>query len=235
MTTKKNEVAVTMGSSEVAVYSETDLKSWGGNEGSAKDIVIPALILCQQMSDFVAVENIAKMGDYVDSVSHKNFGPVLKDLVPFYMQKSWQVEKTNAKGKYEYVRTEPMDINNENLPYEFEEGGAKMRRLYTYRFFVMVPGEILPYTLKLKSSSRNAGKELFTEMYVKNMMGKPQLPPAGRTFTLASKTEKNDDGTFAVSTIKMGERTPHERVMEAFEWLKSVRSDNAVVVDDKDF
>ena len=123
----------------------------------------------------------------------------------------------------------------ENLPYEFEEGGAKMRRLYTYRFFVLVPGEILPYTLKLKSSSRNAGKELFTEMYVKNMMGKPQLPPAGRTFTLASKTEKNDDGTFAVSTIKMGDRTPHERVMEAFEWLKSVRSDNVVVVDDKDF
>lgn len=235
MSKKETTELATTQSTEVAVYSETDLQAWGANELSSKDIVIPALILCQQMSDFVTKEKVAKQGDYVDSISLENFGPVLKDVVPFHMEKTWTVQLWNAKkSKYEYSHTEKMTPETEGLPYEFETSEGKFRRLYTYRFYVLVPGKLLPYTIKFKSSSREAGKNLATEMFVKNLMKK--LPPPAYKIDIVSKEESNDDGVFAVSTVRVGERSTHEQVMDAFNWLKSIRTNDAVVVDDsKDF
>jgi hypothetical protein len=229
------EVAKANTTTELAVYNEADLQAWGSNELSSKDIIIPALILCQQMSDFVTKEKIAKQGDYVDSVTHENFGNVLKDLIPFQMEKSWTIQLWNAKkSKYEYAYTEKMTPETENLPYEFETAEGKFRRVYTYRFYVLMPGKLLPYTIKFKSSSREAGKNLATEMFVKNLMKK--LPPPAYKIDIVSKEESNDDGVYAVSTIRMGERSTHEQVMDAFNWMKTLQSNKSVVVDDsKDF
>lgn len=226
--TKKNEVAVTM-SNEVAAYSEEDMQAWGTSEVSSKDIVIPSLILLQALSPQVN-EGKGKAGDFIDSVTGENLGTELKDLVPFHMEKTWTVEKFNGK-KWEWSHTEKMTLDNENSPYEFEVGNDQYRRKYTYRFFVLVEGNVLPYSIKMKGASKKTGSNLSTEMFVKNAM--KRLPPAAHLVTLKSELEKNADGdSYYVIKLVMGGKTNGDKVMEALNWFKTIRKSDAVVVDD---
>lgn len=224
----KNEVAKTT-TTEAAVFSEQDLADWGGNELSSKDIIIPSLLLLQSNSEFVK-QNKGKGGDFFDSVSETNFGNELKDLVPFHMEKTWTVEKFNGK-KWEWDHTEKMTPENENSPYEFEVGNDKFRNKYTYRFYVLINGEVMPFAVKMKGASKKTGSNLSTEMYVKNAMNR--LPPAAMMINLRSELEKNKDGD-SYFTIKMSvsTKTPYEKVMEALNWFKTIRDDKSVVVVD---
>src|SRR5690606_1224299 len=140
----KNEVAKTT-STEVAMYSEEDLASWGGNELSSKDIVIPSIILLQSNSEFVKLGK-GQGGDFFDTVSETNFGKELKNIVPFHMEKTWTVEKFNGK-KWEWDHTEKMTPDNENSPYEFKVGSDTFRNKYTYRFYVLINDFVLPFSI----------------------------------------------------------------------------------------
>lgn len=226
----KNEVAKAT-KTEAAVYSEADMAAWGGNELTSKDIIIPSLLLLQSNSEFVKLGK-GKGGDFFDSVSEINYGPELKGVVPFHMEKTWTVEKFNGK-KYEWDHTEKMTPENENSPYEFDVGNDKFRNKYTYRFYVLVEGSILPYSLKLKGASKKTGSNLSTEMYVKNAMKK--LPPAANLITLSSALEKNKEGdSYFVAKMLVADKTPYEKVMEALNWFKTIRDDKSVVVVDDD-
>jgi hypothetical protein len=236
---KKSEAELSMTvagqtSTELAVYSDQDLAAWGGNELSSKDIVIPSLLLLQSNSEFVKV-NKGKGGEFFDSVSEESLGSKLV-VVPFHMEKTWTVEKYNGK-KWEWDHTEKMTPENENAPYEFEVGADKFRNKYTYRFYVLVDGHVLPFSLKLKGASKKTGGNISTEMYVKNAM--KQLPPAAFQFELTSELEKNDEGdSYFVVKAKVGPRTPYEKVMDALNWFKTLRDDKRTVVvadDNKDF
>lgn len=218
----------------VAVYDEAHLTDWGGSEITSKDIIIPSIILLQANSPQIP-EGKGKAGEYIDSVSGENFGNELKSLVPFHMEKTWTIEKFNGK-KYEWVRTEKMTLDNENDPYEFETHEGKFRRKYTYRFFVMLDGHVLPFSIKFKGASKKYGSNLSTEMFVKNKM--KNIPPAALLVSVKAELEKNKDGdTYYVSKTYMGDKTPYEKVMEALNWFKTIRqSDNVVVAGEgKDF
>jgi hypothetical protein len=221
MTKNKNELTTTT-STEVAAYTEADMAEWGGSELSSN-------------SELVKTNPKLRGGEYVHSVTGESFGSEVKDVVPFHMEKSFTVEKLNAKGKWEWDHTEKMTIDNENSPYEFQTPEGQFRRKYTYRFYVMVEGHILPFSVKFKGASKKTGSNLATEMFVKNKM--KGLPPAAYSFTLTSKLEKNDDGdSYFTAQIVQSGRTPYEKVMEALNWFKTIRQSDQVVVDeDKEF
>ena len=226
----KNEVAKAT-TTETAVYKESELAEWGGNELTSKDIIIPSLLLLQAGSEFVK-QGKGKGGDFFDSVSEINYGSELKGVVPFHMEKTWTVEKFTGK-KWEWDHTEKMTPDNENAKYEFEVGGDKYRNKYTYRFYILVEGSILPYSFKLKGASKKTGSNLSTEMYVKNAMKK--LPPAAYQVNFTSSLEKNADGdSYFVAKMSVSDKTPYEKVMEALNWFKTIRDDNRVVVVDED-
>lgn len=202
-------------------FIEGDLSAWGSNESSASDIVIPKIQLMQGMSDMV-VKGAAKLGDYIDSVTKEVIGGVDKPLVcvPFHMEKFNIIQKYNGK-KFEYVSIEKCTSANENAPYEFEgPKGEKMKRVHTKRFYVMIEGNVLPYTIDFASTSSKAGKELATEMFVKNAIMK--LPPAASKIAIGSAITKNDDGTYAVKTIKVVGKSSKEEIAMAFDWYKTV-------------
>lgn len=226
----KNEVAKAT-TTETTVYNEAELAEWGGNQLSSKDIIIPSLLLLQSNSEFVK-QNKAKGGDFFDSVSETNFGSDLKNLVPFHMEKTWTVEKFNGK-KWEWDHTEKMTPENENNPYEFKVGNDTYRNKYTYRFYVMLDGHVLPFSIKMKGASKKTGSNLSTEMYVKNPM--KRLPPAAFMINLRSELEKNKEGDsyFAMKMEVVG-KTPFEKVNEALNWFKTIRDDKSVVVVDGD-
>lgn len=217
-------------SQEVAV--ENDLGHWGQSEVSSNDIVIPKIQLMQGMSQAV-VGGKNKLGDMIDSVTGDLLGTLDKPLevIPFHMEKFYVIQKHNGK-KWMYDKIEKVTPVNENAPYEFEDGGQKKKRVYTRRFFVLVNGNVLPYTIDFASTSAKAGKELATEMFVKNAMMK--LPPAASKIAIGSKTEKNDDGTYAVKTVKVIGKASNEEIKSAFEWYKTV-SKKEVHVAEEDF
>ncbi len=226
----KNEVAKAT-KTEAAVYSDADMQEWGGNELTSKDIIIPSLLLLQAGSEFVK-QGKGKGGDFFDSVSEINYGPELKGVVPFHMEKTWTVEKFTGK-KWEWDHTVKMTPENENSNYEFEVGNDKFRNKYTYRFYILVEGSILPYSFKLKGASKKTGSNLSTEMYVKNAMKK--LPPAAFQVNFSSFLDKNADGdSYFVVKMAVVEKTPYEKVMEALNWFKTIRDDSRVVVVDAD-
>jgi hypothetical protein len=230
---KKNEVAVTT-ETGLTTYSEADMASWGGNELSSKDIVIPAVLLLQSNSDF-AKEGKGTGGDFYNAVTGENYGKKLENIVPFHMEKTWTVEKLEGT-KWKWDHSEKMTPENESDPYEFSVGNDSYRRKYTYRFFFLINGEVLPATIKMKGASKKAGANLSTEMFVKNAM--KRLPPAALQFTLSSKLEKNDEGdSYFVILVTPTTATPYEKVMEALNWFKTIRDDKSTVVvaEDKDF
>jgi hypothetical protein len=230
----KEKALATTQSTEVATFTDADMAAWGGNELSSKDIVIPSMILLQSNSDFVK-EGKGAGGEFFNSTSGTNLGKEIKNVVPFHMEKTWTIEKFNGK-KWEWDHSEKMTPENESSPYEFEVGVDKYKRKYTYRFFFLLEGEVLPVTLKLKGASKKAGSFLSTEMFVKNAM--KRLPPAAMMFNLSSKLEKNDEGdSYFVVVVTPSVKTPYEKVMDALNWFKTIRDDKSTVVvdEDKDF
>ncbi len=212
-------------SQEVAI--ENDLGFWGHNESSAFDIVIPKIQLMQGLSKQVAAGQ-AKLGDYVDSVSKEVIGGIDKPLsaIPFHLEKFYVIQKSNGR-RFEYVGYEKITPANENLPYDYEENGNKMKRVYTRRFYVLLEGSVLPYTIDFSSTSSKAGKELATEMFVKNTMLK--LPPPASTINIGSVIVTNDAGTFGVKTIKVTGKTKQEDIKRAFDWYKTVSKQEVIV------
>jgi hypothetical protein len=227
----KNEVAKTT-STEVAEFTDADMAAWGKSEMTSKDIIIPYIILLQANGDHVK-NGKGKGGDFYDAIAEKNLGPVLKGLIPFHMEKTWTVEKFNGK-KWEWDHTEKMTPENESLPYEFEVGADIYRNKYTYRFYVLVEGSVLPYSIKMKGASKKTGQNLSTEMFVKNAMDR--LPPAAKFINITSFLDKNKDGdSYFAMKLEVAAKTPHEKVMEALNWFKTLRDDKSViVVDDKE-
>lgn len=199
---------------------ENDVGHWGVNESSSADIVIPKVQLMQGMSQAVTAGR-NKLGDMVDSVSGELLGNVEKPLVcvPFHLEKFFIVQKHNGK-KFLYERIEKITPQNEASPWDFQENGAKMKRVYTRRFYVLVEGNVLPYTIDFASTSAKAGKELVTEMFVKNAMLK--LPPAATKIAIGVKVETNDDGTYCVKTVKAVGKSTNEEIKQAFDWYKTV-------------
>jgi hypothetical protein len=61
-----------------------------------------------------------------------------------------------------------------------------------------------------------------------------KLPPAASKIAIGSKTEKNDDGTYAVKTVKVIGKANNEEIKSAFEWYKTV-SKKEVHVAEEDF
>ena len=216
-------------SSEVAVVGN-DLGEWGANELSTQDIVIPKILLMQGLSELVS-SGKAKLGDYMDSVNETKLGGVDSpiEIIPFQMEKFWIHQKFNGK-RFEYIKTEKMTAENQSLPWLYQENGVDHRRMYTFNFYVLVPGQTLPYLLNFSSTSAKAGKELATQMYTTNAINK--LPPPAMVMELGCKIDKNDDGTFAVKTVKPKRKANFEEISSAFEWFKTFKS-TTVKVDDK--
>lgn len=211
---------------ELEVANTVD--AWGGNEMSSNDIVIPKLLLQQSTSAFVATGK-AKLGDYVDSVTGEVLGSVSQpvEVIPFHMEKFWVNQKFNGK-RWEYVNVERMTISNQNLPWEFTgPKNEKMKRVYTYNFYVIIPGKTLPYMVSFSSTSAKAGKELATLMYTQNAINK--LPPPAKTIGLGGKIDKNDDGTYAVKGVTIVRDSDPQEIALAFNWYNTIKQGGAQV------
>lgn len=205
---------------EVAAYTDADLAAWGEQQIDSNDIILPRINLAQQMSQSV-VDDKAKMGDFVNTSTMTVIGGVDKpvDFIPFMLEQVWVIQKEVKAGKFEFDSIEVVNAENKDLPWDFVKEGVNYKRVYTRNFYGLVDGQTLPCVISFQGSSAKAGKQLATLMFAENRLNK--LPPSAFHVKIGSKIEKNDDGTYAVKTIAVGNKSTTEEISKTLEWFKT--------------
>lgn len=194
--TKKNEVA-TKANNEVAV-SIPDGLSFGLETVTSKDIKIPLIYIAQAMSK-VCADGVATQGDIVENMENKVLGGKKEPakVVPFYFQKSYQVQKV-VNGKKEFHAIEP--YTNER-PYEEEKDGVQYFNYPCFNFFVLVVGDETKskYMLSFRGSRNinSAGRPMLTQLMNSVQRG---IPPYAVAYDIGVKQVENDKGKWFVFT-----------------------------------
>lgn len=228
------EVAAATAAQVPAAMTAGDLKAWGVEGLTQRDIVIPKILAMQGLSKLVT-SGQAKFGEFRDSLNGVVLGEIGKqaiEFVPFLLEKVWIVfEDKNPPGSqqtnYKFTKVEPLTAENENWPYEEVINGVKIRRDRTMNFYVLLPGEIekggaIPYILSFRRTSARAGQKLATTMFMKNL--KAGKTPASMVLELHGEKQQNDKGTFVVLDVKEKRPSTTAEIAEAFSWVKTVKA-----------
>jgi hypothetical protein len=238
---QETQIAVAEAVGFSPVVGSAPAGAWGSENISAKDFIIPKILLMQGQSSFVT-EGSAMVGQLVDSVSRELLGgkwgrdndkPL--NFIPFYTFRTW-VENEKKGDKFEYVRQLPMDAANEDLPLEYKDGDKIMRRDRCINVYVLLPEQleakqgILPYVISFRRTSYTAGKKLSTFL---GKLADFNLPAAAKNFKLSVLQKENDLGKFCTFDVEMLKDSKPEHMSVAYEWYKRVKN-STVKVDDSD-
>lgn len=207
-------------SAELATVSMDD---FGGASISGQDIIIPK-ILCMQGQSKLVGDGDAKVGDLVDSLSSTVIGGVDKPIkfIPFYMTKTFVVSEYNG-SRYVFHHIEDCNPQNENQAWEQVIDGKKMKFEKSFNFYVLLEEDTsLPYVISFKSTSSKAGRELMTQMYVKNRAA-GKAPPA-KVMALNVTKESKDGSSYAVLKTSVAGDTPMEIMLAARDWFKTINA-----------
>lgn len=220
-------------SKEVAVRNENlpsvDIAEWGQQEPiNAKDVVIPKVLLMQKMSDLVDA-NLAKEGDFVDSLTKKVIGAHDKpiEIIPFYLEKLWFISK-KVGTDWELQEICPVTAANQDMRYNEVVEGVEQKRELHMRFYCLLPSDpAIPYVVTFKVMSQKNGRALYTQMYVKNAGAK--LSPAAYVMHLKADKEANDKGKFYVYNTTIARRSTAEEEKACLQWFKTIKAGQTTV------
>ena len=208
--------------------------AWGSEGVDSHDILISKILLQQSLSKFVLDEK-AKPGDMVDSVSGEVLGDKNKpiEIIPIMMNKSVVVEILRD-GKYEYLRQEPVQSFPEKL--EYVKDGESYRLNKSLNFYVLnastaKEADAFPMVISFRRTSFMAGKALSTH-FAKAQIGR--YSPASKVFSISTHKVENDKGTFYTFTdVKQVRASTPEELANAYNWYKTLKS-ASVKVDESD-
>jgi len=215
--------------SEVA---SVDVDAFGGGELSSTDIIIPKVLTMQGLSKLVT-EGTAKFGDFVDSISSTVIGNYASghiEFIPFHLEKSWIISKKMG-DRFVYDRVEPWSLANDGKQWEEVINGVVYKNEKAFSFYCILPSDpSIPYIIQFKGTSIKAGKELATQMYVKNRaVGK--VPPA-KVMKLSGERTQNDKGIFVKLKSAVVRDSKVEEIQTCLEWFSIIKQGN-VKVDDE--
>jgi len=210
------------------VSTVVDMDAFGSGPMSSDDIVIPKILAMQGLSNYVT-EGDARFGDYVDSLSGEVLGSVDSpiEFIPFYLEKVWIVSVKKGE-RFEFERYEPVTVANENKPWEEVVGGVSIKNEKCFNFYSILPNDPhLPYVVSFKGTSAKAGRELATQMYVKNRAA-GKVPPAKVMKLHGTKTEKAGN-KYVVMKSSVVRDSSDEEIANCLNWYKTIASGGAKV------
>ena len=217
-------------SKEIAAAASTDMTQFDdsdwGVEVSARNIVIPKIMLMQGLSEAV-IEGGAKLGDLYNSLTKKVVGDTSKslELIPFFQKEMWYIFKVVGKDET-FLRIEDLDSSNVNWRYEDFEGDMAVKRIKVLQFYCIDPSNPdLPVIVSFKGKSMRTGQELYTMMYFTNRQ-ENKFPPSYHIL-LSSVRDKNEKGTFAKYTFKRGDESTSNELKLCLEWINTIKSGKA--------
>jgi len=217
--------------SEVA---NIDLNAFGDGGLSSQDIVIPKVLAMQGLSALVT-EGKAKFGDLVSSLDKTVIGHVEDkplEFIPFYLHKTWIISK-KVGNKFIFDRIEDVTPANENKKWSEILDGAEYKNEKSLNFYSILPSDpSLPYIVQFKGTSSRAGRELATQMYVKNKAS--ALTPAGKVMKLKGAKVSNDNGTYVVLGTEVSRTSKKEEVGTCLKWYATIKK-GATKADEEQF
>lgn len=179
--------------------------SFGLENVSSKDIKIPLIYVAQAMSK-VCADGLAIQGDIVENMENKVLGGKKEPakVVPFYFQKSYQVQKL-VNGKKEFHAIEP---NTGERPYEEIRDGITYFNYPCFNFFVLVVGDETKskYMLSFRGSRNinSAGRPMLTQLMNGVQRG---IPPYAVAYDIGVKQVENEKGKWFVFTANPDRET----------------------------
>ncbi len=226
----KTKAVVTKETTEMSTAEQAAMMDMFGDAPvSSNDVIIPKIRVMQPGSQLV-LDAVAKFGDFVDSLANEVVGNINDksiELIPFYVEKIWIISKWDDRsGKFEFDRIETITTLNENKNWEEDTPNGKFKNERCFNFYCLKPDDTsLPVIVAFKGSSMKSGRELMTQMYVKNRAaGKA---PCANVMSLSGDKTQNDKGTFAVLKTSVARPTSMEEMKKCLEWFKTVQSGEA--------
>ena len=215
----------------------------GLGQANAKDLSIARLTLMQGMSDAV-VNGTAKLGEILldsgEKIADLESGV---EIVPLKVFKDWRVMRAD-KPKPVWVKTIPWSPEAEAIYREKREGleditgkngqvekQVKVKYMFGFNFYVLLrtKEDSMPAIVSFRSTSVRAGSQLYTMMLNQKRMRKPAH---SRSAQLGAKKVKNDDGTFAIFTVKEGTKLTDAELAAATGWLEQLSGYTGPIVEE---
>lgn len=216
---------------ELEAFNAEMAAAFGTSQVSSSDIIIPKMMVMQGLSQLV-MDGKAKFGDFVDNTTDEIIGDMTKDfeVIPFHMEKLWYISVKKG-GDYEFSKVEAVTAVNENAPYEEILDGEPIKRQMVRNFYCLRPSDMaIPMVISFKGMSTKAGKQLATQMYLKNVSEGKQ-PPAYH-INITGEKSKNDKGTFVTLKVAKGKPSTMQEMMECIKWYKTINSGKAKVQEE---
>lgn len=203
---------------------------------AATDILMPTLLLMQQMSKLV-VDEKAKSGEYRDSLEGKLLagkGEAV-EVIPFGFHKTW-VRFSKKDGQQVFEGIEPFTAQNANRPREEIVEGVDYQNFETINYYVLIPEEIksgvfLPYLIRFRSTGYMAGKRMET---FRAKMAEFKKPHCFSTFLIgAEQVENAQKQKYWRPTVANGRDTTDAELSAVKHWSDMVKA-GRVKADDSD-
>jgi len=201
------------------------LDAFGKSPISQQDVTVPSVMCMQGLSKLV-IDGKARFGDFVDSLSSEVIGNIEDsplEFIPFHLEKMWIISQKDDNGKFQFERMEAVSIENENKKWTEVIDGKEYKNEKSFNFYSILPADpSIPYLIKFKSTSLKAGRELATQMYVKNRAA-GKVPPA-KVMSLKGDKATNDHGTFVVLKTSTHRNSTQEEITNCLDWYKMIVS-----------
>jgi len=224
--TKENKEVVAAASTELSAEVQN---MWAPQEVTAKDIIMPKLMVMQGLSEMVT-DGKAMFGEFRDSLTGELLGGVNKpfEFIPFHLDKLIFVSKRKAgtTDNFKFDGVLSLSAETEKLPWNDVEGEDEIKRSHVYNFSCINPADTsMPIIISFKGMSLRNGKVLNTMAFVKAFI-EGSFPPAHHFILKGTKTS-NDAGTFVVISTEKGEKSTNEEINAAARWMKMLNSGEA--------
>lgn len=235
---KKKEL-VKKETAELVVQSETG--SMGASDSfDSEDILIPKIMLVQDKAQWVE-DNVAKAGDYLNSLTEESMGD--KDSVPLKFIAFAKYKTLQIRHDGNWKETQDWHPSMRALPYEEMVDGVKVNNLATINYLGFLAGEVtevddgvfmaMPYCIQFKGGSAMAGKSYDTALNNLKMFKKPSW---FKVFDISAVRAKNKDNkSFYKWIVKQAETATEAQQKAAMMLCEQYNANKeAYKVDDKD-
>ena len=216
-------------SKEVTTEVQTSTGSFSAGV-DASDIIIPKILLMQAISKLVEAEK-AKQGDFIHSLDEVVVGAKEDRPVEFITLGMYKTLQTFENDNY--VKTEPLTVENTNLAYEEVIAGVKINRTKTMNYYVIRPDDVenmsvFPMVITFKRTSLKGGKKLATKLMMLEEFG---AEIHAKTFKLVAKAEEGEKGKYYVMDVLDGRKTTEVETKHAIKWATKLQTTEVKVHD----
>lgn len=222
--TKSKNTPATTGTTKNLVLTEDLQGSWGAEEATAEDIIIPKLLLMHGQSELV-LQGDKSVGELIKSTDKSVMAKRGEkiNIIPFKMFKTWRISEI-VGGQAEWRGEEPWNAANTDLPWDYTEDGKTMRRDQAYNFYALITSDIgtdksFPIRIQFLRTSKKAGRVLADHFAQSRMANKP---PALMTFDIGSEFINGEEQKYFVFTSAYGAASTAEQIAVAKKWFMEI-------------